>query len=495
MRRWIVTHSEDGSALVFVILLLFLVSGLVAAMVTSSSTDTVVSRNGESAAQAQAAAEAGLNHAIDASRTYLRAWETNNFTDTPAAVSRLLRGSDDILNTTDDGSLFWLPGGPPTPPATSVLGGLAGVSYSARVYDDDDLALGNNWTAADRTRTGEGDVTGAADPTVDHNGVFVVRATGFARDQTRVVVEAVMKPLPWPAIVTNGNLDLNGSPQILGDGGSVHANGNITEVGNNARVEHDVTAVGDISTNPNWGSVQGQVEGGQLPISIPPVNVSDYVSLAEYRLGSNGTIYNAATNTALCTSSATCGAFGFKWDSSGGSQVSHMAGIDRTWDPGGTPNCATLNANLIAAGIATPKCGQGVYYAEGSDVVISGNIGRVPANPSPYAMTILADGSVRITGTPHVIPAVSLPNILIVTNGDLDMAGTANCIISGQARVREQLNLAGTMTLTGQIIVENRWDHSDKVTGDSKVSGSATVTNDRLAVYDFSVGGWRELRR
>lgn len=26
-------------------------------------------------------------------------------------------------------------------------------------------------------------------------------------------------------------------------------------------------------------------------------------------------------------------------------------------------------------------------------------------------------------------------------------------------------------------------------------SGNATVTNDRLAVYDFTVGGWREFRR
>jgi hypothetical protein len=165
-----------------------------------------------------------------------------------------------------------------------------------------------------------------------------------------------------------------------------------------------------------------------------------------------------------------------------------MAGITRTWSPNGTPNCATLAANGV------PNCGQGVYYAEGSDVQIAGNIGRVGA-PSPYAMTLLVDGSVTITGTPHVTPAVARPNIFLVTNGDLDMAGTANCILSGQARVREQLSLGGTMSLTGQILVENRWDVSNKVTGDSKVFGNATVTNDRLAVYDFSVGGWREFRR
>jgi hypothetical protein len=366
---------------------------------------------------------------------------------------------------------------------------MANVSYVTRVHDDDDPDLGNNWVAADVLRVGEGPpATGVADATLDHNGVFVVRATGFAPDLTAVTVEAVMKPMPWPAIVTNGNLDLSGGPQILGDGGSVHANGNITEVGNAAVVEHDVTAVGTVNTNGNWNPVAGLKEGGQLPINIPPVNVADYLYLATYRLGADGAIYNVATNTQICASNAACGAKGFTWSSQNGSQVSHMAGITRTWSPSGTPNCATLAANGV------PNCGQGVYYAEGSDVQIAGNIGRVGA-PSPYAMTLLVDGSVTITGTPHVTPAVARPNIFLVTNGDLDMAGTANCILSGQARVREQLSLGGTMSLTGQILVENRWDVSNKVTGDSKVFGNATVTNDRLAVYDFSVGGWREFRR
>ncbi|MEK6629855.1 MAG: hypothetical protein AABY89_03855, partial [Acidobacteriota bacterium] len=482
--RW---QSEDGTTLLLVMMLLFLLAGLVGAMLASAATDTMMSRNSVSAAQAQAAAEAGLNHAIDVTRTYLRNWEAN-FTNTNDAVSRLLRGPDNLDATAaDNGSLSWLPDGPATPPATVGLGGLSGVSYVARIHDDDDPALGNNWIAADVTRVGEG-VAGVAEPTLDHNGVFVVRATGFAGDNTAVSVEAVMKPLPWPAILTNGNLDLRGSPQILGDGGSVHANGDIREVGNTAVVQLDVTAVGTVTTNGNWTPVQGLVEGGQLPIPIPAVNVSDYVSLATYRLGADGAIYDAATGIAICTDNASCAAKGFTWSSQDGAKVSHMAGIDRTWSPGGTPNCTTLAANGVA------NCGQGVYYAQASDVEIAGNIGR-SGTPSPYAMTLLVDGSVSITGTPQLAPAIARPNILIVTNGDLDMAGTANCILSGQARVREQLNLSGTMTLTGQLLIENRWDRSTKVTGDSKVSGNATVTNDRLAVYDFTVAGWREFRR
>lgn len=492
--------SESGSSLVITIMLLMVVSGLVAAMVASSMTDTLVARNHHSAAQAQAAAEAGLSHAIDAARVYLRGWEST-FDNTNDAVSRLLRGPDDQAGTTafniDNGSLAWITNGTPTPPATLTLAGLNGVRYEARIFDDDDPALSNGWTAADlnRAKVLEGQL-GVADPVVDHNGIFVVRATGYAQDNTAVTVEALMKPCPWPAIVTNGDLDLSGNPSVLGDGGSVHANGSITEVGNAATVQHDVTAVGTVTTNAGWTPVLGIAEGGQLPIPIPPVNVIDYLSLATYRLGSNGGIYVAATGFAICTSDATCAAKGFTWSSQAAAQVSHMVGIVRTWKILGTPNCTTLDASLAAAGIpaAATNCGQGVYYAEASDVDIAGNLGRT-GTPSPYAITLLVDGSVSISGTPHIVPAVTHPGTLLVTNGDLVMLGTANCKIRGQARVREQFKLAGTMELTGQVIVESRYDLSDAVTGASKMSGSATVTNDKLAVYDFAVAGWREFRR
>ncbi len=316
--------SERGSSLLITILLLVVLSGLAAAMITSSTTDTFVARNHESAAQAQAAAEAGLNHAVDVSRVWLCDWESN-FTNTNDAVDRLLRGPDDVTGgaaDADNGSLASLAGGTVTPPARLTLAGLNGVTYEARIFDDDDPALGNNWTAADLARVTAGGTTpegsgGVADPWVDHNGVFVVRATGYARDNTAVTVEAVMRPLPWPAIVTDGDLDLSGGPQILGDGGSVHANGDIIEVGNAAVVQRDVTAVGTVTTNNNWAPVQGLAEGGQLPIQVPSVNVSDYVALATYELGNNGAISYRATATdpwtQLCVGNAACGALGFTW--------------------------------------------------------------------------------------------------------------------------------------------------------------------------------------
>ena len=385
MHRSSRVRSEQGSSLIITIMLLMVVSGLVAAIIASSMTDTLVSRNHHSGAQAQAAAEAGLNHAIDAARVYLRNWESN-FSNTNDAVSRLLRGPDDAGATADDGSLAWIPNGTPTPPTTLTLAGLNNVRYEARLYDDDDALLQNGWTAIDlgRPKVMEGyvDVSSGnriADPFVDQNGIFVVRATGFAQDNTAVTVEAVMRPCPWPAIVTNSNLDLAGSPQILGDGGSIHANGTITEVGMGATVQGDVTAVGTITSNAGWHPVTGLIESGQLPIPVPAVNVADYLTFAQYKLGNDGAIskMDAGSWTPVCANDAACGVIGFSWTSQVGSKVSipHR------------PNLASGNANaldytkLTAAGI--PNCGQGVYYAEASDVKINGQPRPGPARPRP----------------------------------------------------------------------------------------------------------------
>jgi Tfp pilus assembly protein PilX len=491
--------SERGTSLVIVIMLLMVVSGLVAAIIASSMTDTLVSRNHHSGAQAQAAAEAGLNHAIDAARVYLRNWEST-FSNTNDAVSRLLRGPDDLAGTTaadaDNGSLAWIANGTPTPPGTLVLAGLNNVRYEGRIYDDDDAALQNGWTAIDlgRPKVMEGYVdvsTGVrvADATVDRNGIFVVRATGYAADNTAVTVEAVMMPRPWPAIVTNGDLNLAGSPAITGDGGSIHSNGSITEVGMAAVVQGDVTAVSNIASNPSWSPVNGLIEAGQLPIPIPPVNVSDYVASANYKLGVDGTISRRPTAadpwTTICTTTnLSCKNMGFAWSSSGGS-ISDIPGIARNWDTNNPLDCTTLQSNGV------PDCGYGVYYVEQGDVTLSGNLGTSTA---PYRMSLLVEGSVRITGTPQLETVLQNPRIMIVTNGDLKMLGTADCVIYGQMRVREQFELAGRMTLVGQILVENRTNVSTLV-DQNRVYGNAHVTNDRLAVYDFSVAGWREFRR
>ncbi len=63
--------TERGSALILVLFVLMMMSALTAALTVSGQTETLISRNQRSGAQAQAAAEAGLNHAVELATTYI----------------------------------------------------------------------------------------------------------------------------------------------------------------------------------------------------------------------------------------------------------------------------------------------------------------------------------------------------------------------------------------------------------------------------------------
>src|SRR5688500_16833809 len=93
--RSIARHrDEHGSALLGVMLLLMLMSALAAALAVSGETETLISRNQQSGARAQAAAEAGLSHALDLATTFIFEWKNNGFGSADAAIDSLLAGVD-----------------------------------------------------------------------------------------------------------------------------------------------------------------------------------------------------------------------------------------------------------------------------------------------------------------------------------------------------------------------------------------------------------------
>jgi hypothetical protein len=449
--------SERGVALLTTVLLLVVVSGLTAAMFVSGRTDLLVSRNVQSSAQAHAAAEAGLNHAIAVARPWLRNWETNGFTDAREAVSRLLRGPDNLAATADDGGLDWLSGGFPvnTPQG---LAGLPRVSYTAGLADDDNtvpraIAL----SGADLTRINENGV-----PAADQNRRFVVIATGRGPDDTAVTLEAMMVPLSFPAIVSNGDLAVPGNPSILGEGGSVHANQNLSITGG-PTIEQGGTATGSATVSGN--SYAGAATGGMPVIPVPPVNAADYYNLATYVLTSTGRILDRATGAVLCNNNASC-ASTYRWQffTTGG-----CGGGARWYMAGSTPAPA------------------GTYYAQ-ADVELAGSFDM---SAPGQGLTVIAEGDIYMAGGPQI--RSHHPRLLLVTNADLMTAGNASVRLYGQIRVREQLDLAGTAEITGQILVQNLTTVSPCVTS-NQVRGSPTVTNQGESVFDFTVRGYREIR-
>ena len=272
-----------------VLLLLAIVTASTTALVVSGRTEIAISQNHEMATQAQVAAEAGLNHALDVALTSLRGWQLNGFASPNGAMTGLLLGPDNLSGTVatdaDNGSLE--AAGIPRPPGRVALAGALGAQYEARIYDEDDPARGLALTAADLVRIAEN-----GQPTTDGNTQIVVQAIGYATDGSATTLEALIVAVDGPAIVANGDLTVQGNPDIVGTNGSVHANGDLN-LGGSATVSENATASGGfgVSGSPTIGGYSG---GAQSTQPVPEVNALDYKPLADYILTSVGTMTDGA---------------------------------------------------------------------------------------------------------------------------------------------------------------------------------------------------------
>ena len=445
--RWRAGTNERGSALVGVLLLLLMMSALAAALTVNGQTETLISRNQRSAVQARAAAEAGLNHAVEVATTYVFQWKANGFNNPTEAIDALLSGPDGLTGTAptdaDNTSLGARPGideavAIPLGTRLTIAGGI-NAEYEAFVMDDEDDAPDED-----------------GDPLTDSNGTLIVRATGYAKDglnETTVVLEALLAPIPLPAVAANGDL-LLGSITIVGATGGAHSNGDM-QVGN-AQVIGEVTAAGDYD-GPDDGSISAT--GGAAPISLPVIRASDYRAHADYILTSTGTLTDPA-GAVLCTAAEHMGCNFWDFDSGKGE-----------WNNGS-----------FAPGDA------GTYYVEGP-VKITGSPG---SKGLPAQLTVIAEGSIDVSGSPDIIPDAL--ELLFVTDGDLDITGSVTTHGPGQILVHEQIRLSGSPFLNVQITVENATSVDPLVEANSIGGSTVLIYNGGLATGRLLVSGWRDVR-
>ncbi|MGH8636257.1 MAG: hypothetical protein ACREUZ_03885 [Burkholderiales bacterium] len=432
-------------ALIGVLLILILVSALCATLAMSGQTETLAASNQESAAQARAAAEAGLNHGLTVAIANLT---TNAVSSTAsAAIDILLLGPDGVASTADDGSLEAL--GVPRPPATTQL--LPGVTYEVRSFDDDDPARG---LSPGLTAAEIGEIEENSQPLTDANERVVLRAIGRGRNNTTVTLEAIVGATTLPAIVTNGNLTISGSVEVSGGNGGVHSNGNLTVTNSATTISQNATASGTATIHPG-ANIGGDELGGQSTLPVPPIHAINYKPLADYILTSTGQLLDRDGNVLACCRGWTFSGVEWSNNSNGGSTATH----------GGT------------------------YYVEGS-ARLTGSLG---SSSSPVAISIIATGSIEIAGSPDLTPFA--PELLFVTDGDLKMSGSlATPKVEGQILVREQIDIKGTPDIAGQLLVENAASVFPDVVANT-ISGNLKLTYNGIAGSDqFAVGGWREIR-
>ena len=308
--------SERGAALVSTLLIMALLVVMALGISLTSISELGVSSTYASQTRAFEAAEAGLNHAA----SLISNFQVDTSDAAPAPMTQLLA----LRGATFPTSLFpngvfdpkWLANFAKTNPTdprgtyfyntfsnstkfvsgcvTIPAAGLAlndangnptGARYQVAVIDDE--ATNDNATPPNPavpnfnppTPTGLAGWHEDGDPTVDQDKRVVVYSTGTYAN-TSVTLEGWVGFVPYPALLSNGDIAAGGNSSIDGTYGSVHSNSNLT-VSGSAYVAQSATASGTY-TGPASGSGSGGTSGvggfsggGQPPIYMPKFVTDD----------------------------------------------------------------------------------------------------------------------------------------------------------------------------------------------------------------------------
>ena len=388
------TRERRGLALPSAMFGLVVLSILGAAIYSVSSIESRSVKNRESAQRALFLAEAGAAHALHVIRDTLAARGSND----------LLRGSDITRNTSDDG---WLTGYGMSSGTQIPTTGVAGTygRYYVRILDDPAETDGDSLT--------------------DVNYRVLMRCEGVTTDGARSTVDVIVRGyVKLPAIAVNGSLALGGNSDIVGACAGAHANGNINISGSSITSNGPISATGTISGGAP------QMEDGtpipprpnQIPMEIPILTYPEFCAQPDYILRANGYVVRRATNDSLLAT--------------GGAQY----GWRRT---------SASPVNWTRTGTAVP----GTFCAEGN-VIISTGVGTAAL---PFSMTVIAQGSIDLSGNSFLTPAHP-DGVLLVAMGDLRLSGTANSLnpnFDGLLYAGAQCDGSGTPDYGGQLICQN----------------------------------------
>jgi Tfp pilus assembly protein PilX len=445
-------RSEKGIALVVVLLLMAVLSGLATGFAMNGQTESAMAVNEVYYAGARAAAEAGMNRAIEA----LRVDNTANVLAGPDLTLDAVNAAAAV--NADNGNLTFLLAGA-SPWAVDAANQYR---YTIQVFDDDDPDLydGVALTPAQLAAMVENGIDSG-----DMNSRYILRATGFGPSNTVVRLARVLQStanvsiVPAttlnPAILVDGDLAITGNINLWGAFGSVHANGDLGISGASAEVSQDATASGDFTANQHFDA-GGKQGGDYSSVNLPAIDANNHRALADYVLHDNGTI-----TTFVLGVEVACG-------------VGCAGSADWTWS--GTQWQITGNS-----------APTGTFFVETS-VSISGS--PKGAGNTAIKMTLITTGSISITGSPKLAPDnVDNPEqFQFITNGDLFIGGAVDIDdptqVEGQIFVKEQLHMHGNPEFQGRIIVQNE-ESLDGLVTQNEIGGNPSIR------YEGSLPGYQ----
>lgn len=451
-------------------------------------------------------------------------------------------------------------------PATGLPMTVADAFYRVSVIDDEPSTATQRPTVPNfnPTPTWPG-IEDDNDPRVDLNNRLVVYSTGTYANSS-VILEGWVAFLPYPAFSANGDITVWGNADINGTYGGVHSNSNL-EVGSSVTIDQTATASGTATINStNIGGFSG---GGQTKLDIPPFvttdpvvssgpatspRLQDFLIRAADRLLIDPAFADKAdptspTGSTAGTSTRATARLANLAQRLNVSYASLVAALDS--DPANTtvdqssPVAVEITRLSDGSGVAAPAgpvsslgwtvtsgewnitsmaSGNHTYYVVGEDnynlsnpsasspnggnVSITGNTGT-PA--TPLQITIMATGSIEITGNPNIVanlrdlntpllpPFVRVDVLLsavedIKINGDTDGAQT----FSGISFAGEQVELSGNGAFDGQVIALSNPNvrHSPVDSDTNSLTGNFTLTlNDGRAIGKVKLYSWRQIKK
>ena len=310
------------------------------------------------------------------------------------------------------------------------------------------------------------------------NGVPLIYSVGYvpsygAPRKIRVVrAEYDFAPYnPGTAILTDGDLRLNGSVGVGGTIPNAHGNGDVDVIGN-VQVDGYVSASGTCSgcEPPAVGDPDNSGEGRPI-IEVPEIDPRANYSMSEYDLCPAG-IVRAGPN----------------YDA---------GGLDVLGSPAAANDSATpCQGSVLAVGTTFRGWGMqgadwrysgtgadhGVYYVYLGSAIISGSPG---SSAAPWEVTILAEangldcllvgGDIDVSGGANMVAHNKAQGLGFIAGRDLDMGGTVN--YRGVFAAHEQFDIHGNPTMEGAVLAEDACDTPGSPVGpDSEVSGSVSIT-------------------
>jgi type IV pilus assembly PilX-like protein len=584
------TNSERGTALVMVMLIMALMLTLTMGISLTSISEMGVSNTYTNQTKAFQAAEAGLYHAITLVRNFTNGGADPNFTTLLAQRGTLsanyLTGNNPFTDSTKfasgslmidnavDGSGQPLLNGSGNPLGHQLRNAsgnpVFGAYYSIHVIDDEKTSSAATVKVPNFNPVGTWEDGNAS---VEANGRVVVYSTG-TYGSSSVTLEGWIGFVPYPALVAQKDITVDGNAEITGSYGGVHSNEDLT-VSASSSIEQTATAVGNYSQTGS-ATVDGFHGGGQAPLYIPkfitePTSASSphiqnyIVQKADVILLDPGFANGASrdltgSDTAslrvkkladsLAIPNAQYAAFTAAIDSNTSGNVDQTSaeavGINRSTNPISftrvTTDLSTYGWNYSGGDWNIPSNSTGAsghtFYVVGMDnydtsasvqsdgvhvpqnggnVSIQGNAGSLG---SPIEATILATGSITVSGNPyltanlHSLQTPELPpfvsvNLLMVAvediqiNGDVG-AGSGIIRFSGICFSGEQVYLSGNGEINGQVIaLDNPNVHGTSGSNrspvdrmDNEVTGSFSLDFDGgQAVGKIKLMSWRQIKQ